>query len=480
MSAFRALLIALLCGTLSYLVACDTKVTGPGTTSAQHEKSPDAQLARFEAELARAYPADAPKPTKTREFELRAAPTTVKQIDGRDLDVWAYNGQVPGPVLRVKLGEEVLVRFKNDLPQATTIHWHGVRVPNAMDGVPGVTQDAIEPGESFEYRFVPKDAGTFWFHPHHQTPEQVGRGLYGVLVVEDAEPLGYTRDEMWVLDDWKLGRDGQIDPRFVTRHDLSHDGRWGRDITVNGESHKVMEVRPGERLRLRLLDASNGRVYQLRFDGLDAKVIATDGMYTGKPVTLLGQKTAPGNRLDVDITIPKDAAGKSFALMNDFGRQPTVLATLKVAGEPVETPTFEPPFNPNLPKWEGALERDIDQTYVLDARRGGPHGIEWTINGEVWGTHEPTVLKEGRWKRIRFQNDSFRLHPMHIHGQFFKVLARNGVPVDEPFLRDTVLLERKEVIDVGMVPLDWGYWMMHCHILEHAEAGMMTEIHVEK
>lgn len=436
------------------------------------------ERAGFEKELLAAYPEAAPEVTGTRKFVIRAAPTAVQQFDGRMLNVWAYNEQVPGPVLRVRLGEEVEVELQNDLPQSTTIHWHGVRVPNAQDGVPGVTQDAVEPGEKFTYKFVPKDAGTFWFHPHHQSAEQVGRGLYGVLIVEDREPLAYDRDEMWVLDDWRLGSDGQIDPRFVTRHDLSHDGRWGQVITVNGDSGHQMDVRPGERIRLRLLNSSNGRVYRPDFAELDARVIATDGMYTGRPMSLEGFHLASGNRLDLDIVIPADAAGKEFSVVDRFTRRPILLATLRVRGEPVETAQFAPPSNPNMPRWAGAEKQAVDVTYVLDARRGGEHGIEWMINGKVWGEHEATQLTAGLWTRVRFQNDSHRLHPMHIHGQFFKVIARNGQVVDEPNFHDTILLRGKETIDVAMVPMDWGHWMMHCHILEHAESGMMSEIHV--
>lgn len=443
------------------------------------ERSPGIETPSFEQELALAYPAAEPAKSATRTFELRAAPTSVQQFNGRFLKVWAYNNQVPGPVLRVRLGEEVEVRLKNDLPQPTTIHWHGVRVPNAMDGVPGVTQEPIPPGGTFVYRFVPKDAGTFWFHPHVRGAEQVERGLYGVLVVDDAEPLPYDRDEVWVLDDWRLGPDGEIDPNFVTRRDLAHDGRWGQVITVNGDSAQLMRVRPGERIRLRLVNTSNGRVYRPDFGGaLAPRVIAVDGMYTRRPLSLSGFDLAPGNRLDLDLVIPADAAGQSFPVTDHFTRRPLPLATLIVRGEPVPTPSFESPSNPDVPLWAGAGERPVDVTYVLEAQGGGEHGIQWTINGRPWGQHEVTHLGEGRWVRVRFDNISPRIHPMHIHGQFFKVIARNGQPVDEPYFRDTVLLVRSEVVDVGMVPIDWGRWMMHCHILEHADAGMMTEIRV--
>ena len=438
----------------------------------------DAVRGVFETELSHAYPIASPAVTGTRRFELRAAPTEVQQFDGRMLSVWAYNGQVPGPVLRVRLGEEVEVQLKNDLPHPTTIHWHGVRVPNAMDGVPGVTQDPIAPGDAFTYRFVPKDAGTFWFHPHVRGAEQVERGLYGVLIVDDAETLPYSRDEVWVLDDWRLGPDGEIDPRFVTRHDLAHDGRWGQVVTVNGDASKRMTVHPGERIRLRLVNTSNGRVYRPNFGSLSPKVIAVDGMYTARPLAIDGFDLAPGNRLDLDIQIPADAAGQIVAVVDRFTRRLFTLATFEVIGDAAEPPSFAPPSNLHIPRWAGAMERPVDVTYVLNAQRGGEHGIQWTINGKPWGEHSVTQLAEGKWVRVRFQNDSARLHPMHIHGQFFKVIARNGQAVDHPYFRDTVLLRGRETVDVGMVPLDWGRWMMHCHILEHADSGMMTEVQV--
>ena len=442
------------------------------------ETSADPVRDAFERELASAYSADAPEVNTTREFDLRAAPSSTQQFDGQLLDVWAYNGQVPGPILRVRLGEELVVRLRNDLPQPTTIHWHGVRVPNAMDGVPGVTQDPVLPGGAFTYRFVPKDAGTFWFHPHVRGAEQVERGLYGVLIVDDAESLPYNRDEVWVLDDWHLGTDGQIDPRFVTRHDLAHDGRWGQIVTVNGDTAQKLIVRPGERIRLRLVNTSNGRVYRPDFGALEPSVIAVDGMYTARPLPLAGFELAPGNRLDLDLTVPSDANTQEYAVTDRFTRRPYTLATIRAAGDAITTPAFEPPSNPSVPSWVGAVDRPVDVTYVLNAQRGGKHGIQWTINGRPWGEHEVTQLQEGRWVRVRFRNDSARLHPMHIHGQFFKVISRKGQPVRELYFRDTVLLRGRETIDVGMVPLDWGRWMMHCHILEHAESGMMTLVEV--
>src|SRR4051812_25084870 len=234
-------------------------------------RSPDARVLR---EFAGAYPVVARPNGTVRAFELTAAETELPLFEGK-LRVWAYNGQVPGPTFRIRLGETLRVRFTNRLPQETTVHWHGVRLPNAMDGVPHVTQAPVQPGETFTYEFTPKDAGTFWFHPHVRASEQVERGLYGVLAVEDATPPPYSRELVWVLDDWLL-KDGAIYPEFNARHDLAMDGRWGNAITINGRSDTVVKVQPGERLRIRMLNSANGRVFTPDFGDLDARIIAVD------------------------------------------------------------------------------------------------------------------------------------------------------------------------------------------------------------
>jgi FtsP/CotA-like multicopper oxidase with cupredoxin domain len=433
------------------------------------------------ADFAAAYPETVRERGTVREYELAAAPTTLRMFDGRPLNVWAYNNRVPGPVLRAKVGERLRVRFTNHLPQETTVHWHGVRVPNAMDGVPGVTQPPIQPGESFVYDFVPKDAGTFWFHPHLRSSEQVERGLFGVLIVEDETPPAYTKDAVWVLDDWRLGQDGEVDPNFVTPHDLMHDGRWGNVVTVNGHLREVLEVRAGERFRLRLVNTANGRVFAPDFGDLDAKVIAVDGLYAGEPMSPKGFELAPGNRVDLDITIPTGSAGRELEVIDRFTRQPIRLASVRVSGAAVETPTFPSPARASIPTWTN-FDAVPARSIVLNAERGGPYGISWTLNGVAHVGHhsmEPSEeLALGHFARLRFENASYRLHPVHMHGVFFKVLSRNGAPVSEPHWRDTVLVHAKESVDVGLVPLDAGDWMLHCHILEHAEAGMMTTVRV--
>ncbi|AKU91980.1 multicopper oxidase family protein [Vulgatibacter incomptus] len=429
------------------------------------------------------------KPASTgriRELDLVAAPTNLALLDGRSLDVWAYNGQLPGPTIRVMVGDTLRVRFLNRLPQPSTIHWHGIRLPNGMDGVPGVTQPPIPPGGSFVYEFVARDPGTFWYHPHIRGSEQLERGLYGMLIVEEAEAPP-EREILWVLDDWRLDETGQIDPRFVTRGDLAHDGRWGTVITVNGDVAPDLVLGEGERVRLRILNAANGRVFRPDFGAFDARVIAFDGLATARPLPADDLVLAPGNRVDLDL-VASSRQGDRIRVMDRFTRRENHLATIRVG--PSLAPIVVRRPNPGfVPTWSGAEAIAPDVTFRLNAKLGGPFGVQWMINDHpmhhddqspISEWHEPPYrLRRGKWTKLRFVNESARLHPMHLHGQFFKVVARDGRPVDEEHWRDTVLVGPRETVDVGLVPTEPGSWMLHCHIMEHQDAGMMTLIAVD-
>ncbi|MGR9037915.1 MAG: multicopper oxidase family protein, partial [Gammaproteobacteria bacterium] len=338
----------------------------------------------------------------------------------------------------------------------------------------------IEAGGSFTYEFTPKDPGTFWFHPHLNAAEQIERGLHGILVVEDPAEPQYSQDLVWVLDDWLLEKGAKIHPEFVTRHDLAHDGRWGNVMTVNGTSRPSFHVKAGERLRIRLVNVANGRVFSPSFDQLSPQVIAVDGMPTGKLFPLSRFFLAPGNRMDLDIVIPKDAAGKSLAVTDRFGRKSRTLAFLDVAeGPAIKTPAFAAPKAKHVPLWDQAMAVPAAHEFMLDAKRGGPYGISWTIDDKAGHDTPLIALKSGRFSRLRFTNKSPRLHPMHLHGQFFKLLAVDDQPVQENFWRDTILIGPKSSVDIGLVPVDNGVWASHCHILEHAEAGMMSTVRVK-
>lgn len=435
---------------------------------------------RLEQEFSGAYRKNPEPSQKIRTVELVASEKDWWIMPPDYTPVWAYNGTVPGPVIRIKLGETLKVKLVNRLTQPTTVHWHGVRVPNAMDGVPGVTQAPIQPGDSFTYEFTPKDPGTFWFHPHLNAAEQIERGLHGVLVVEDPKAPAYSQDMVWVLDDWRLDKGAKIYSHFVTRHDLAHDGRWGNVMTVNGKVRPAFNVKAGERIRIRLVNVANGRVFSPSFDPLSPQVIAVDGMTVGESFPLKRFLMAPGNRMDLDIIIPKTAAGKSLAVTDHFGRKIRPLAFLNVEqSTSVKTPTFPSPKARHFPEWDKAMNAPLEHEFILNAKRGGPYGISWTIDDRTGHDHPLIELKSGHFSRLRFTNKSGRLHPMHLHGQFFKLLAIDDQAAHENFWRDTILIGPKSSVDIGLVPIDKGVWANHCHILEHAEAGMMSTVKVE-
>jgi len=218
---------------------------------------------------------------------------------------WGYGGTVPGPVIRVRQGTPLRVVLENGLTQDTTIHWHGIRLPNAMDGVPHLTQAPVAPGGRFEYAFVPPDAGTYWYHPHANAPEQLGRGLSGALIVEEPKPYPADRDLVWLLDDWMLDRHGHVVDGFDDYHARSHDGRVGNTVTINGALPDEVAVRPHERIRLRLINAANARIFRLRLGDLPAHVIALDGQPVA-PFEAGRVVLGPGMRADLvlDVTLP--------------------------------------------------------------------------------------------------------------------------------------------------------------------------------
>ena len=197
-------------------------------------------------------------------FEIKAKPAewSLAGPDRAASSLWTYNGVSPGPEIRVRQGERVRVRLVNELDEPTSIHWHGIRIDNAMDGVSGLTQEAVPPGKTFDYDFVAPDAGTYWYHAHNKSWSQVGRGLYGPLIVDEPEPVfNRARDLTLVLDDWRLDRNYRLDTAsFGAMMDWSHGGRLGNWPTVNGVKHPVMELERGQPHRLRLINASNARV----------------------------------------------------------------------------------------------------------------------------------------------------------------------------------------------------------------------------
>jgi len=434
------------------------------------------------------------------EYNLTAATSLLAVAGKKSVSTWSYNLQIPGPILRVKQGDNVKINFTNTLPVKTTIHWHGMRVPNAMDGVPIVTQKPVMPGASFTYEFGLVDAGTYWFHPHVRSHEQVEKGLYGVFIVESNEDPEYDDEIVLVLDDWLLNDEGQIEDSFdINGGDLNAEGRLGNVITVNGKPLPTFDVKAGARIRLRVINASNARNYRFKIPSAEAVIFAVDGNLSGRTLALNEINIAPGNRVDIDIKIPHSKEGNSiegtiFDIKNTFFHReargnilkgPQVLAKLRIKGSVDIVKDFPVPLADNVPKWSGALKTPINETFSFDTKldfgaffSGGPL-VSFVINGKKYGEHIPTKMALNQFQHYRITNGTGLYHPIHFHGMFFKVLSRDGKKVDEPFFRDTALLDYDGSLEIGVIAKDPGSWMMHCHLLEHSALGMMTLIEVK-
>jgi FtsP/CotA-like multicopper oxidase with cupredoxin domain len=419
-----------------------------------------------------------------------------------ETDVWAYNGTVPGPEIRLRQGERLRVVVENRLAEGTTVHWHGVRVPNAMDGVPELTQAPIEPNGTFVYEFDLPDAGTYWYHPHQRSFEQVGRGLSGALIVEEREPIAVARDLVWVLDDWRLKPDGSISGDFGNMFDVSHNGRVGNTVSVNGRVPTAFTVRAGERIRLRLINVANARIFGLEFRGHSPQIVALDGQPV-EPHIPEGGRIILGPAMRADLVI--DMAGEPRAVtevVDSFyprlayklldiaytadlpirRRLPDVSITLPANTMP--EPDLKQAQRHDITFTGGMMGGMMGATMDgrrMDMREMMQHGKAWAINGVAASghIHAPLLtLERGRSYILALRNETAWHHPMHLHGHAFRVIARNGQPTARREWQDTVLIAPRESADIAFVADNPGDWMFHCHILEHQAGGMMGSIRV--
>tara|TARA_R110001599_G_scaffold131202_1_gene306957 strand:- start:3551 stop:5050 length:1500 start_codon:yes stop_codon:yes gene_type:complete len=452
-----------------------------------------------------------------KEFRLQAGQSPIRLVPEPSgvTNTWCFNGQVPGPEIRVRQGDRIRVIVDNALDEETTVHWHGMRVPNAMDGVPHLTQTPIASGSTFTYEFDAVDAGTFWYHPHQRSFEQVGRGLYGPLIVEESAPIRVDRDITWVLDDWRLTADGQISNDFGNPHDMSHNGRVGNTVTINGRVPETFSVHQGERIRLRLINAANARIFGIDFGEHEPVIVAIDGQPVAphKPednLLVLG----PAMRVDVVIDMI-GGVNQRYTLTDTFYRG------LKY--RLVDLVYADTPLRERAPGWDMQLPANpLSEPDIQNAERhevtfnggmmggmvmqemGGSMGHDsmgsmgsmesmgsmmtmmhsgriWFINGVAAEGHimDPMLtLHHGRSHIIAMTNATAWHHPIHFHGHSFRVLSRNGRPTSHREWQDTVLMAPKERVEIAFVADNPGGWMFHCHILEHQAAGMMGVIRV--
>ena len=451
-----------------------------------------------------------------REFSLRAAPGRARLVPEPhgETPAWCYNETVPGPEIRVRQGERLRITVENGLAEETTVHWHGLRVPNAMDGVPHLNQPPIAPGGTFVYEFDAVDAGTFWYHPHQRSFEQVGRGLYGPLIVEEPEPPKVDRELVWVLDDWRLTKSAEISNDFGNGHDMSHNGRIGNTVTINGRVPDARPVRSGERIRLRLINAANARIFSLDFQGHTPTVIALDG----QPVTPhapMGGLVVLGPAMRADIILDMTGEpGSRISVIDRFYRDLEYrLIDLVYGGTPFrDTMPDWPivlPANPlREPNVAAALRHEVIfnggmMGGMVMAEMGGSMGEGtsrgmgggmmrgmmgmmhgqgiWFVNGKAAEGHvlDPMLTLERDGSHvIAMTNATAWHHPIHLHGHSFRVISCNGAPTPHREWQDTVLMAPREKVEIAFVADNPGDWMFHCHILEHQVGGMMGVIRV--
>lgn len=453
-----------------------------------------------------------------------------RSIDGHEMVMYGYNEQYPGPLIQAPKDATIIVRVTNDIQTPTTIHWHGIRLDNRYDGVPGVTQDPIERGESFTYEIHVPDAGMFWYHPHVREDVQQDLGLFGNLHVTSPDPEYYGpahREEVFVLDDMLIDDQGAI-PWGDSAPTHALMGRFGNVMMVNGETDHRMTVRRGEVVRFFLTNVANSRTFNVTFGNARVKIVASDiGRYEREqwvPSVVI----APAERYVVDVRFDEPgevAISNTIQAINHFRGEfyPHVdtLSSVTVTDEPAD-PAISRAFDTlrehdavqdeidGFRQWfqrapDHELEtdvrvRDLHSSIMLSMEadtlyfppiewNDGMPMMNWLSTGEqvTWILRDRETGAENEdidWRfrvgdvvKIRVFNDPESFHPMnhpiHIHGQRFLVLSVDGVAQENLVWKDTAIVPVGSTVDFLVEMSNPGEWMIHCHIAEHLSAGMM-------
>ncbi|MED5377558.1 MAG: multicopper oxidase family protein, partial [Acidobacteriota bacterium] len=469
-------------------------------------------------------------------LDLEAAPVR-RTINGRSFVMYGFNGQVPGPLIQVQEGTTIFVNFTNYTELPTAIHWHGVRLDNRYDGVPGVTQDPVQPGESFRYEIFFRDAGIYWYHPHHREDIQQELGLMGNILVdhsvEEALPA-VNREEVLILDDLLLDESGAVAFGEASAN-YALMGRFGNVFLVNGEPSYSLAVDRGEVVRFFLTNASNTRTFNVSFGNAPIKVVGSDLGKFESEVRVDSIVLAPAERYIVDVNFASTGTEEMVNWVQGinhryggFLEERTVIGRIEVGrmqvaedftGSFVELHRHEEVVA-DIDQYRGQfgrptdyeltltlettdLARPIEEVMRFDGIYFNP--VEWTgtmpmmnwltTTEEVrWILRESSTGRENDdidWRfrlgdlvKIRLHNDRFAFHamqhPLHIHGQRFLVVAQDGLPNTNLVWKDTVLLPVGSVTDILLEISNPGRWMVHCHIAEHLESGMKFVFEVEE
>lgn len=449
--------------------------------SVPDEAAPE-QPSTFLDELTLQRPLDLNADPNVLELNLEARVSDVSILPGTTTPAWTYDGAIPGPLLRAKVGDRLVVHFKNSLPEATTIHWHGLRIPVTQDGVPGHGQEPIPPGGSYDYSFTLPDAGTFWYHPHFNSAAQVANGLYGPIVVDDPnEPPGLGDEAVLVLSDIGLEPDGSLVPADSGGDLGTLFGREGNVMLVNGRRDPQIHARAGLRQRWRIINASRSRYFQLALPGTTFTRIGGDGGFTAEPEHTASPLVIPAGRADLVLEPRPPVSGERLPLLwvpydrgfgTAYARDPEPVLHVEFDGEPAAeaAPLAELGREIALPAPEGATPVELSLTRN-DAADGS---FALGINGVPAASAQHLPVRLGEKQLWTVRNTIEWDHPFHLHGFFFQVLDVNGVPPSVREWRDTANVPVNGVMRM-LVTFDErpGMWMYHCHIFDHADAGMM-------
>lgn len=404
---------------------------------------------------------------------LRAEPVSAQILPETEplTQMLGLNGSTPGPELRLRQGEALSVMFDNQTDQGSAIHWHGIRINNAMDGVPGLTQDLVEAGGQFDYNFVAPDPGTYWYHSHARSWEQVERGLYGPLIVEETNPPQVDHDITIMVDDWRIEQSGQLAGDFDNSHDFAHGGRMGNFARA---MMSQATVRQGDRVRLRLINTATARIFPLDVTGIDGFIVALDGMPLADPMQASNLVLAPAQRIDIvaDVTgtisvqVPTGDGPYELGRIGIEGTNPnpTTTAIAALPATSMATPADTPSQSLTLNIQGGAM--------------GGRHAGNdiWSFNGQSGLTDDPWAnFARGDTVRITLSNETAFPHGIHLHGHHFHEVALDGSVGP---LRDTTFVDVRESRDIICVFDNPGQWLLHCHMLGHQAAGMTTWVNV--
>ncbi|KAF2992300.1 multicopper oxidase family protein [Methylocystis sp. MJC1] len=401
------------------------------------------------------------------------------KIGPAETDILGFDGVTPGPVLRYKQGEDLAVRLVNKLDLPASIHWHGMRGENAMDGVAPLTQAAVAPGGSFDYRRKLTEPGLFCYRPsvYGKTPELIGRGLKGLLVVDEPDPLPVDHDLLLVLDDWRLDAQGKIEGSFADAGDARAVGRLGPMLAVNGKAAPATaEFQANSRVRLRLANLANARIMVLTFDGVQPFVVAIDSQpcEAFEPVRR-SIPVAPGARFELIFDMPATEGAKARVILRGPNNSDSeiLVATAKGARAEKRGLIYSLPSNPALPaeiKLNNAKKIDL----VIEP--GPERGPGWIINGAATKGYDGPPLfsvKRGTPVTLGYVNKSKVPLAMHVHGHAMRLLhdLDDGW---EPYWRNGVIIPAAKTKHVSFIAEAPGKWAIHDDILEHEAAGLAT------